>query len=96
MAIIARFDTTRPEGKLIFAVFAAFAEFERELIRERTKAGMKAAKVRGRHVGRPRKLTPERLAHAQGLVADGRERADVAALLGVGVATLRRALKGSG
>ena len=53
----ASIDTTRPEGKLIFAVFAAFAEFERELIRERTMAGMRAAKRRGRHVGRPRKLT---------------------------------------
>jgi DNA invertase Pin-like site-specific DNA recombinase len=47
----ASIDTTRPEGKLIFAVFAAFAEFERELIRERTMAGMRAAKRRGRHVG---------------------------------------------
>ena len=43
----ASIDTTRPEGKLIFAVFAAFAEFERELIRERTMAGMRASKRRG-------------------------------------------------
>ena len=47
----ASIDTTRPEGKLYFAMLAAFAEFERELIRERTKAGMAAAKRRGRHVG---------------------------------------------
>lgn len=92
----AAIDTTRPEGKFTFALFAALAEFERELIRERTKAGMVAAKRRGRHVGRPRKLTEERLAHARALIAEDREKAEVAALLGVGVgvATLRRALKG--
>lgn len=89
----ATIDTTKAEGRLFFAMFAALAEFERELIRERTKAGMKAAKKRGRHVGRPRKLTPDRLAHARTLIEGGTERADVAALLDVGVATLRRALK---
>lgn len=89
----ASIDTTRPEGKLIFAVFAAFAEFERELIRERTRAGMKAAKRRGKAVGRPPKLTGERLAHAKALLEDGtKEKGEVAALLGVGKATLRRAL----
>lgn len=89
----ATIDTTRPEGRMILAVFAAMAEFERDLIRERTSAGMQAAKRRGRHVGRPRKLTPDRLAHAVDLIEGGKERADVAALLGVGVATLRRALR---
>ena len=53
----AAIDTTRPEGRLIFGVFAAFAEFERELIRERTKAGMRAARRRGKRVGRPRIVT---------------------------------------
>ena len=91
----ASIDTTRPEGKLIFAVFAAFAEFERELIRERTMAGMRAAKRRGRHVGRPRKLTPHKLNRARELIAEGREtKAGAAALLGVDAVTLRRALKG--
>ena len=89
----ASIDTTKPEGRLFFAMFAAMAEFERELIRERTRAGMSAAKKRGRHIGRPRKLTTERLAHAQTLIDEGRERADVAGLLGVGTSTLRRALK---
>jgi DNA invertase Pin-like site-specific DNA recombinase len=63
----ASIDTTKPEGRLFFALFAAMAEFERELIRERTKAGMAAAKRRGRHVGHPRKLSPDQLemaAHA--------------------------------
>jgi hypothetical protein len=46
-------DTTTPGGKLVFHVFAALAEFERDLIRERTAAGLAAARARGRHVGRP-------------------------------------------
>jgi len=88
-------DTTRPEGRLVFGIFAALAEFERELIRERTKAGMHSAKRRGVHVGRPRKLTPHQLAHARAVLDVGTDtRAGVAALLGVDVATLRRALRG--
>lgn len=51
----ASIDTTRPEGRLFFAMFAAIAEFERELIRERTKAGMKAAMCRGQNVSQRRK-----------------------------------------
>ena len=89
----AAIDTTRAEGRFVFGIFAALAEFERELIRERTKAGMASARRRGRHVGRPVKLSPERLAHAKDLIAGGRGKAEVAALLGVGAATLRRALK---
>ncbi|MBA2598978.1 MAG: recombinase family protein, partial [Chloroflexia bacterium] len=49
-------DTTTPGGKLIFHVFGALAEFERDLIRERTQAGLAAARARGRLGGRPRKL----------------------------------------
>jgi len=49
-------DTTSPGGKLIFHIFGALAEFEREIIRERTMAGLKAARARGRLGGRPRKL----------------------------------------
>src|SRR3954469_5635466 len=92
----ASIDTTKPEGRFILGIFAALAEFERELIRERTKAGMAAAKRRGRHVGRPRKLTPHKLDHARELIAAGKEtRAGAAALLGVDAVTLRRALKGA-
>ena len=65
------------------------AEFEREMISERTVAGMQAGKRRGRHVGRPRKLTDHKLDHARGLIAEGKEtQAGAAALLGIGVATL--------
>jgi hypothetical protein len=50
-------DTTTPGGKLVFHVFAALAEFERDLIRERTAAGLAAARARGRHGGRPPVMT---------------------------------------
>ena len=73
-------------------MFAAMAEFERELIRERTAAGMKAAKRRGVHVGRPRKLTPDKLDIAAQLMAD-RSQGEVAKALGVAVSTLREALR---
>jgi DNA invertase Pin-like site-specific DNA recombinase len=85
-------DTTRPQGRMIFGILAVMAEFE-EMISERTVAGMKAAKRRGRHVGRPPKLTAHEIGHARQLIAEGNEtQAGAAALLGVGVATLRRAL----
>jgi DNA invertase Pin-like site-specific DNA recombinase len=89
----ASIDTTRPEGRMILAVFAAMAEFEHDLNRERTRAGMAAAKRRGRHVGRPPKLTPHDVDIARQLIDSGRERAEVAATLKVGVSTLRRALR---
>lgn len=89
----AQVDTTRPEGRMIFGIMATLAEFERELIRERTKAGMAAAMRRGVTIGRPRKLTPYQLEQASGMIVSGQSRADVAALLGVNVATLRRALR---
>jgi len=52
-------DTTTPHGKLAFHIFAAFAEFEREIIRERTNAGLASARARGRKGGRPKGLSPE-------------------------------------
>ena len=54
-------DTTTANGRLVFAIFAGLAEFERELIVERTKAGLAAARARGRHGGRPYKMTPAKL-----------------------------------
>ena len=79
-------------GRLIFGIFAALAEFERELIRERTRAGIRAARRRGRHIGRPRRLSQDQLDHARALIASGKGKGNVAALFGVHVATLRRAL----
>lgn len=57
----ASINTTSPSGKLVFGIFAALAEFERELIVERTRAGMAAARARGRHGGRPYKMTAAKL-----------------------------------
>lgn len=64
----AAIDTTTPAGKLVFGIFAALAEYERELISERTQAGLASARARGRKGGRPYKMTPAkiRLAAAMG------------------------------
>ena len=63
-------DTTSSGGKLIFHVFGALAEFERELIRERTRAGLDAARARGRKGGRPKLLDARKVAMARALHAD--------------------------
>jgi DNA invertase Pin-like site-specific DNA recombinase len=63
-------DTTTPAGTLVFHLFASLAEFERNLIRERTMAGLKAARARGKSSGRPPKLTGKDLATAKALMAD--------------------------
>jgi DNA invertase Pin-like site-specific DNA recombinase len=61
----AQIDTTTAQGKLVFGIFAALAEFERELISERTKAGLDAARARGRKGGAPYKMTAAKLRLAQ-------------------------------
>lgn len=86
-------DTTHAQGRMIFGILAVMAEFERELMSERTVAGMAAAKRRGQHVGRPPKLTEYQCREAASMLDQGKARADVAALLGVHVGTLRRALR---
>jgi len=60
-------DTSTPGGKLVFHIFCSMAEFERDLIRERTNAGLAAAKSRGRNGGRPQALTHEKLKMGQAL-----------------------------
>jgi DNA invertase Pin-like site-specific DNA recombinase len=66
-------DTTTSGGKLVFHLFAALAEFERSLIRERTQAGLKAARSRGRQGGRPKALSAEKQRIAQALRDDPRQ-----------------------
>jgi DNA invertase Pin-like site-specific DNA recombinase len=63
-------DTTTSGGKLVFHIFGALAEFEREIIRERTNAGLQAARARGRNGGRPKKLTNKQIQMLQHLAAD--------------------------
>jgi len=65
----AQIDTTTANGRLAFGIFAALAEFERELIRERTIAGLSSARARGRNGGRPYTMTPAKLRLAQAAMA---------------------------
>lgn len=69
-ALNAEFDTTTPMGRAFLQIQAAFAEMERNVIRQRVKEGVAAARARGRKGGRPRRMTPERLRYAQHLMAD--------------------------
>jgi DNA invertase Pin-like site-specific DNA recombinase len=86
-------DTTTPGGKLVFHVFAALAEFERDLIRERTTAGLVAARARGRHGGRPPVLDPGQVELARELYASGQYTvAAIAKTLGVSRASIYRHL----
>ena len=65
--------TTTAGGRPVFHMMGALAEFERALIAERTKAGMKAARRRGKHMGRPPKLKRPQVQHAKELIASGKE-----------------------
>ena len=86
-------DTTTAGGKLVFHVFGALAEFERSIIRERTRAGLDAARARGRKGGRPAKLKEDDLRAARAMLADGEITVEaVAKRLDVSPATLYRHL----
>lgn len=63
-------DASTSGGRLIFNIFGSLAEFEREVIKERTNAGLKAARARGRKGGRPRKLNDQRVLMARNLMAN--------------------------
>jgi DNA invertase Pin-like site-specific DNA recombinase len=90
-------DTTTPAGRLTFYLFGALAEFERELIRERTTAGLAAARARGRSGGRPRVMTPEKLAVARQMYdSRGHTLAAIGAVVGVSRSTLYRYLGDQG
>jgi DNA invertase Pin-like site-specific DNA recombinase len=87
----ASIDTTSPSGKLVFGIFAALAEFERELIVERTKAGLAAARARGRHGGRPFKMTAAKLRLAMASMGKPETRVgELCAELGISRQTLYR------
>ena len=86
-------DTTTPMGKCMYQVRNAFAELERNLISERTKAGMEAARKRGAVIGRPRKLTDDDLDAAQAKINVGSTINSIAKELGVAGKTLSHNLK---
>ncbi|NQX37077.1 recombinase family protein [Herbiconiux sp. VKM Ac-2851] len=89
------FDTTTPGGELFFHICAAFAQMNGRIISDRTRAGLAAAKARGRSGGRPTVMTPERIALARRMRADTPRATweTIAAALGVGVSSVRRALE---
>ena len=85
-------DTTTPGGRLVFHIFGALGQFERDLIRERTRAGLDAAAARGRQGGRKPVMTEEKLRRAQTLLVQGLTVREVAARIKVGKTALYAAL----
>lgn len=88
-------DTSTPSGRFFFHVIASFAEMERELMIERTRAGLETARLLGRKGGRKRKFTESKVEAAKKLLASGIPPRDVAKNLGVSVPTLYRWLPAS-
>jgi DNA invertase Pin-like site-specific DNA recombinase len=87
-------DTTTSGGKLVFHIFGALAEFERDIIRERTQAGLTAARARGRKGGRPKSLTPKKAQMAEALYKDKNNTIDeICKTLNVSRATFYRYVK---
>jgi DNA invertase Pin-like site-specific DNA recombinase len=87
-------DTTTSGGKLVFHIFGALAEFERDIIRERTQAGLSAARARGRKGGRPKALNPKKAQMAQALYKDKNNTIDeICKTLNISRATLYRYVK---
>lgn len=85
-------DTTTPSGRFIFQIFGAFAEFERELIRERTRVGLRAAAERGRFGGARPKIPDEKLPELVRLFNGGMTKTALARQHGVNISSVKRAL----
>ena len=86
-------DTTTPGGRLVFHLFGALGQFERDLIRERTRAGLTAAAARGRKGGRQPVVTSEKLRRARDLIAKGLSVRDAAVRLKIGKTALYEAMR---
>src|SRR4029077_4571906 len=87
-------DTTTAGGELLFHVMSALAQFERRLNAERSRAGIEAARRRGKHLGRPADLTPEKISHARQMIeSEEQSVSGMAKLLGVHRVTLHKALR---
>lgn len=89
-------DTSTPSGRFFFHVMASLAQMERELIAERTKAGLEAARLLGRKGGRKRKMSESKLESAKKLLVSGIPPKEVAKNLGISVPTLYRWIPASG
>ena len=87
-------DTSTAAGKMMFGMFSLVAEFEANLIRERTLAGIAAARKRGKAIGRPPALSAAQRRRVTRLRASGKSLRKIAEQLEVGVATIQRALQG--
>ncbi len=85
-------DTGTAAGRMLYAVLGAVAQFERDVLRERTVAGMRAAKKRGEHIGRPPVLSPAQVREAKKMLERGESPNHVARVLRVGRSTLYRAI----
>ncbi|MBN1546289.1 MAG: recombinase family protein [Syntrophaceae bacterium] len=88
-------DTSTPSGRFFFHIMASLSQMERELMLERTRAGLAAARVRGRMGGRKRKMTELKIISAKKLLASGTAPKDVASHLGVSIPTLYRWIPGA-
>lgn len=93
VSLTEKFDTQSAGGRLFFHVFAAFADFERQLIIERTRAGLVAARARGKRGGRPALLNSEKIETGRVLRAANQTDRAIASTLGVSVSTVRRHCK---
>ena len=90
-SITENIDTTTSGGKLVFHIFGALAEFERDIIRERTQAGLQAARARGKKGGRPKVLKDKKVAIAQALYNDKKNSvAEICKTLNISRSTLYR------
>jgi DNA invertase Pin-like site-specific DNA recombinase len=93
LSLMDKLDTSSASGKLFFHIFAALAEFESSMIKERTRAGLTAARARGRNGGRPEKLTTKEIAKAKAMLLDTAiTKTEVAKHFSVTRATLNRYL----
>jgi DNA invertase Pin-like site-specific DNA recombinase len=94
MSLTENIDTTTSGGKLVFHIFGALAEFEREIIRERTQAGLVAARSRGKVGGRPKTLTSSKVQMLRNMAADkSLTVSDICKTLGIGRTTFYRYVK---
>jgi DNA invertase Pin-like site-specific DNA recombinase len=87
-------DTSTPNGRLVFGIFASIAEFERELIRSRVRSGIAAARARGKRIGRPRSLVTD--SQINSLLAEGHSMEAIGQQLGISAATVCRRARVAG